>query len=61
MKISTAKRRINKTLDELFLSLWDDFKDGYKKGYIDGYEACCKGEKPKYVEQTEPSTDCGWK
>lgn len=61
MKISTAKRRINKTIDELFQSLWEDFKDSYKRGYIDGYTDCSKGEKSRYTEQTEPSTDCGWK
>lgn len=56
MKLSTAKRRINKTLDEVFQSLWEDFKDGYKRGYIDGYTDCSKGEKPRCAEQTEPQT-----
>lgn len=50
MKVSTAKRRINKTIDELFASLWDDFKDGYKRGYVDGYRHGLQGMEPKITE-----------
>ena len=71
MKISTAKRRINKTIDELFQSLCEDFKDSYKRGYIKGYTDARQGKAPMYAEaykvaeQTEPITncdiDCSWK
>ena len=70
MKLSTAKRRINKTLDELSQSVIDDwyanFKNGYINGYIKGYADARQGISPMYAEAYEPiadtpQTDCGWK
>ena len=67
MKLSTAKRRINKTLDELTQSVIDDWYANFKNGYIKGYTDARQGKAPMYAEaykvaeQTEPSTDCGWK
>jgi len=65
MKLSTAKRRINKTLDELTQSVIDDWYANFKNGYIKGYEDARQGKSPMYAEaywvadtpQTERRTD----
>lgn len=67
MKLSTAKRRINKTLDELTQSVIDDWYANFKNGYIKGYTDARQGIAPMYAEayklaeQTEPQTDCSWR
>lgn len=50
MKLSTAKRRINKTLDELTQSVIDDWYANFKNGYIKGYEDARQGKSPMYAE-----------
>ena len=50
MKLSTAKRRINKTLDELCKSVVDDWYANFKNGYIKGYEDARQGKSPMYAE-----------
>ena len=50
MKLSTAKRRINKTLDELCQSVVDDWYANFKNGYIKGYEDARQGKSPMYAE-----------
>ena len=50
MKLSTAKRRINKTLDELSQSVVDDWYANFKNGYIKGYEDARQGKSPMYAE-----------
>ena len=64
MKLSTAKRRINKTLDELSQSVIDDWYANFKNGYIKGYADARQGISPMYAEAYEPAdtpqTDCGW-
>jgi len=64
MKLSTAKRRINKTLDELCKSVVDDWYANFKNGYIKGYEDARQGKSPMYAEAYKvadtPQTDCGW-
>ena len=50
MKLSTAKRRINKTLDELCKSIVDDWYANFKNGYIKGYEDARQGKSPMYAE-----------
>ena len=63
MKLSTAKRRINKTLDELCQSIIDDWYANFKSGYIKGYEDARQGKSPMYAEAHKvadtPQTDCG--
>lgn len=62
MKLSTAKRRINKTLDELCKSVVDDWYANFKNGYIKGYEDARQGKSPMYAEAYKvadtPQTDC---
>jgi hypothetical protein len=50
MKLSTAKRRINKTLDELTQSVIDDWYANFKNGYVKGYEDARQGKSPMYAE-----------
>lgn len=50
MKLSTAKRRINKTLDELTQSVIDDWYANFKNGYIKGYTDARQGKAPMYAE-----------
>lgn len=50
MKLSTAKRRINKTLDELCQSIVDDWYANFKDGYIKGYTDARQGKAPMYAE-----------
>lgn len=50
MKLSTAKRRINKTLDELTQSVIDDWYANFKNGYIKGYTDARQGISPMYAE-----------
>ena len=50
MKMSTAKRRINKTLDELTQSVVDDWYANFKNGYIKGYADARQGISPMYAE-----------
>lgn len=50
MKLSTAKRRINKTLDELTQSVIDDWYDHFKNGYIKGYTDAREGVAPMYAD-----------
>ena len=50
MKLSTAKRRINKTLDELTQSVIDDWYANFKNGYIKGYADARQGISPMYAE-----------
>ncbi len=50
MKISTAKRRINKTLDELTQSFFDDWYANFKSGYVKGYADAREGVSPMYSE-----------
>ena len=61
MKLSTAKRRINKTLDELCQSIIDDWYANFKSGYIKGYEDARQGKSPMYAEAHKvadtPQTD----
>ena len=65
MKLSTAKRRINKTLDELTQSVIDDWYANFKNGYIKGYADARQGISPMYAEAYDtadtPQTDCGRK
>ena len=65
MKLSTAKRRINKTLDELCQSIVDDWYANFKNGYIKGYADARQGISPMYAEAHKvadtPQTDCGWR
>ena len=62
MRLSTAKRRINKTLDELCKSVIDDWYANFKNGYIKGYEDARQGKSPMYAEAYKiadtPQTDC---
>lgn len=55
MKLSTAKRRINKTLDELSQSVIDDWYANFKNGYIKGYADARQGISPMYAEAYEPA------
>lgn len=61
MKLSTAKRRINKTLDELCQSIVDDWYANFKDGYIKGYTDARQGKAPMYAEAHKvadtPQTD----
>lgn len=50
MRLSTAKRRINKTLDELTQSVIDDWYANFKNGYIRGYTDAKQGKAPMYAE-----------
>lgn len=50
MKLSTAKRRINKTLDELTQSVINDWYANFKNGYVKGYEDARQGKAPMYAE-----------
>lgn len=50
MKLSTARRRINKTLDELTRSVIDDWHANFKNGYIKGYADARQGISPMYAE-----------
>ena len=69
MKLSTAKRRINKTLDELTQSVIDDWYANFKNGYIKGYADARQGISPMYAEayatadtpQTEMPEYAEWK
>ena len=65
MKLSTAKRRINKTLDELCQSIIDDWYANFKSGYIKGYEDARQDKSPMYAEAHKvadtPQTDCPFK
>ena len=62
MKLSTAKKRINKTLDELSQSVIDDWYANFKDGYIKGYADARQGISPMYAEAYEPAdtpqTEC---
>lgn len=65
MKLSTAKRRINKTLNELTQSVVDDWYANFKNGYIKGYTDARQGKAPMYAEAHKvadtPQTDCPFK